>query len=402
MPLQGVLDDREPQPGTAAVARAARIDAVKPLGETRDVFRRYADAVVGHGEVGAFVVAPPTHAHGAVGQRVLDAVHQEVGERRFEFLHRTEQAILGHEFQRHLAPRFASRQRIPLQTLQHARHVHGVAQRLAIGGLEPRQLQQVRDDGVHALRLGAHVANRPVPGRIDRRIVGQRIQVAGNHRERRAQFMGGVRHEVLAHGLEPHLTGHVPYQQQGLARPVGNQLKSQIRVELHRWADHDRERKVVAMQVHHELRRADQIVHPQADVDRAFQSQQPRRLAVEPDDLMLAAQDDDAIGQRRRGASQFAIQLREPLFVKLLAAVQTPDLADHVAPDTADVRRIDLRAQAQPPIEPMQIDQLPAEVAANSRQQPHPNRADEQADHQAREQDAGEPSERKSPHRCHG
>ncbi len=57
-----------------------------------------------------------------------------------------------------------------------------------------------------------------------------------------------------------------------------------------------------------------------------LQSEQARGLAVEPDDLVLAAENDDAVRQRRGRAAQLAKQLHQPLLVKLLAPMQAHHL----------------------------------------------------------------------------
>ena len=199
----------------------------------------------------------------------------------------------------------------------------------------------------------------PAHAASTRRIVGQGVEVARYHRQRGAQLVRGIRDEILAHGLEAHLAGHVAHQQQRLPGSVGNHLQRQMQVHLHRRTDDQRHRKIIAVQIVHEFRRADQVVDAQADVDRALQTQQARGLAVEPDDFLLAAQNDDAVRQRRGRAPQLAKQLHQPLFVKLLAPMQAHHLPDDIAPDSADVGRIELRAQPQPAVQPIQIEQLP-------------------------------------------
>ena len=97
-------------------------------------------------------------------------------------------------------------------------------------------------------------------------------KIAGNHRQGRAQLMRGIGDEVLAHGLQAHLPSHIAHQQQGLAAAVGHHLQRQIQIHLHRRANHQRHREIIAVQIVHELRRADQIVDPQADVDRPAQA----------------------------------------------------------------------------------------------------------------------------------
>src|SRR6185503_11235380 len=53
MELQHVLDDRESEAGAAGLARAARRDAIEPLGQARQVLRRNAVARVDHGKPSA-------------------------------------------------------------------------------------------------------------------------------------------------------------------------------------------------------------------------------------------------------------------------------------------------------------------------------------------------------------
>ena len=68
------------------------------------------------------------------------------------------------------------------------------------------------------------------------------------------------------------------------------------------------------MQIVDEFRRADQIVDAQPDIDRPPQPQKPCGLAVEPHDLVLAREDDDAIRQGR------------PVYEQLEDAVLVPAL----------------------------------------------------------------------------
>ena len=214
--------------------------------------------------------------------------------------------------------------------------------------------------------------------------------------------MRGVGDEVLAHGLEAHLPRHVPHQQQRLAAAIGHHLQRQIHVELHRRPDHQRHRKVIAVQVVSKLRGADQVVDPQAHIDRPPQSEQARGLTVEPDNLALRAQDDDAVGERGGGTPQFTVELHQALLVVLLAAMQAYDLGNDVAPDPADSGRIDLRSQPQPAVHPVQVQQLPGQVRPSSSHNPQPNRPDQQARAQAQQQNSREPREREGPHRSHG
>src|SRR6187399_784819 len=81
MPMQRVFDDCEPQSRAAGLARAARIDAVEALGQTRQMLGGNARAGVAYGEMAARLVRPPADLHGAVWRRVLGGVVHEVRER---------------------------------------------------------------------------------------------------------------------------------------------------------------------------------------------------------------------------------------------------------------------------------------------------------------------------------
>ena len=159
--------------------------------------------------------------------------------------------------------------------------------------------------------------------------------------------------------------------------------------------------EILAVQVLDELRRADQVVDAQPDVHRALQAEQVRALTVEPDDFMLAAEDDHPVRQRRGGAAQFPEDLHQALLVELLAPVQAHHLADDVAPHPPDVGRGHARAQPQPAVDAVQIEQLPAEIEEGGGQSPEPRLAEEQSERRAQRQNARQSSERKGPHRNH-
>src|SRR6266436_4962765 len=89
MTQQHMLDDREPEPGAAGFPRATAIDAVEPLGEARQVFRRNADTRVGDAEdpvAAAVAFAAPGDGHGASRGHVANRVAHEVAERAHELV----------------------------------------------------------------------------------------------------------------------------------------------------------------------------------------------------------------------------------------------------------------------------------------------------------------------------
>src|SRR5271155_5308746 len=130
--LQRVLDDGQTESRTALPARTPRVHAVKSFGQARYMLGRYADAAVDDREISAFFVRPPAHPYRSLLVGVLHCVDQEVGEGGFDLLDRSVQTVAGIELQKHLARSLGAHQRVTMQTLQHARHVDGVARRLAV------------------------------------------------------------------------------------------------------------------------------------------------------------------------------------------------------------------------------------------------------------------------------
>src|ERR1700722_14364516 len=167
VPLQRMLDDRQPEPRAALPLRPARIDPVKALGQPRNVLRRNSDTRVDHRKVSTIHIAPPPHADRTLRRRVLQAVHQEIGEGGFDFVRRAEQTVRGLELQEHTLRTSAACQGVPMQPLEHARYIDRFAGSFPVRRFQARELEQIRDDGVHALSLRPHVADRPRPALID-------------------------------------------------------------------------------------------------------------------------------------------------------------------------------------------------------------------------------------------
>ena len=160
MPLQDVLGDGEAETRAACCARAALIDTVEALREPRDVLGGYADPGVGDGEVAAVLIRPPTHLDGAVRRRVFGGVVHQVGERGMDLgLHPDQQGI-GIDAHPHFPWVYRTGEHILAQQREQRRHID----RLAADGLarllQARELEQVLDDGRHALRLAAHLRDR--------------------------------------------------------------------------------------------------------------------------------------------------------------------------------------------------------------------------------------------------
>ncbi|MNE59833.1 hypothetical protein D3C80_1549510 [compost metagenome] len=81
-----------------------------------------------------------------------------------------------------------------------------------------------------------HLLQRAQPARIDLfDVVQQGFQITGDHRQRRAQFVGDVGDEVLAHLRQQVHLSHVADQHQVVALvAVEGDLELQAQVVVHR------------------------------------------------------------------------------------------------------------------------------------------------------------------------
>ena len=120
------------------------------------------------------------------------------------------------------------------------------------------------------------------PFRADGLLVRELVEVAGDHGERRAQFVRGIGDEVLAHLLEPHLARHVAHQHQELLARRDHEQREPGVASL--YVDDDAVAAGLG-EVGRELRVADQVRDRDADVDLAPESEEFRGRAVEPADL---------------------------------------------------------------------------------------------------------------------
>src|SRR5690349_24625800 len=69
--MQRMLDDGQSQPRPGGLARAARVDTIKALGQARQMLRRDSGPRVPHGEMATLFVRPPPDVHAAVRRRVF-------------------------------------------------------------------------------------------------------------------------------------------------------------------------------------------------------------------------------------------------------------------------------------------------------------------------------------------
>ncbi len=164
---------------------------------------------------------------------------------------------------------------------------------------------------------------------------------------------------------------------------VRHQLQRQIAVLACRGADDNGAGVIADLQITAKLRRAQQILDSKTEIGRAAQIKEAAGHAVEPDDLALRVQNDDAIGQGRGGTLQLSHELHETLLVEALAPMQTNNLGDDFTEDTAHIRRIGIAAMAQPPLETKQVGQLPTEMQRERHAQTYPHGAEQPTNEQA-------------------
>src|ERR1043166_3390594 len=214
-----VLHNREPEPGAALLARARLVDPVEALEHAREV---------GGGDAGPGVAhlaprAPVALAHGhgdlaALG--VLDRVVEEVR----EHLH---QAHAIGEHRHRLGPLPHEREPGASGRVAHLHHLLGgeraKVERLAsqhhVRPLELGEREEIVDECLEPHGLVAHHAHErlAVLGVVEPALE-QRLGVAAQRGERRAELVRHVRHEILPHALQRLALGEVVEHEQHRAR----------------------------------------------------------------------------------------------------------------------------------------------------------------------------------------
>ena len=216
-----VLDDGEPEPGAALVARAGFVDAIEAFEHARQVFGRNARARVAHLTPRAAIGFAHGHDDPAalsVLDRVVDEVGKHLGQPHPVGKHPHRRHALEHQ----LEPRVRC-------GLAHLRQLFGgermQIQRFApqrrIGPLELGQRQQILDQGLQAHRLVPHHAHErlAVLGVIEPALE-QRLGIAAQRGERRAQLVRHIGDEVLPQALQRFAFRQIVQHQQHRARPA--------------------------------------------------------------------------------------------------------------------------------------------------------------------------------------
>ena len=171
----------------------------------------------------------------------------------------------------HLTRVRATRQRLASHQHEHLLDVDEIGTGLAARRFEARQLNERVHDRSHPVGLPTHLIEGPAPCRIETGVLAERVDVARDHCQRRAQFVRGIRDKILAHRLEANLARDIAHQQQLLASAVRDHVQRNVHLGRQRRAHHDRLRELAHGEVAAEVRVAYEVVDALAVVDFATQ-----------------------------------------------------------------------------------------------------------------------------------
>ncbi len=198
----------------------------------------------------------------------------------------------------------------------------------------------------------------------------QGFQITRDDGERRAQFMGDVGNEILAHLLQLMQPGDIADQQQVLAIAVAGDVELQADAIVHRRGQLQRLVVVAAVEVLLERRVTHQIADRMAGILGLLQPEQAVGGWVPPLQVAIAVEHDHRILERcggPLGAIDDALQLASQAQV---AALQLVEVVEHVAPDAGRIGRWLVRiAAVQPALQAQQLAQGPDEVTAQAEHQ---------------------------------
>src|SRR5690606_12495368 len=318
-----MLDDRETEPGSAGRPRASGVDPIEALGDSRDLIGGNPDAGVLDRQLRAVAARTPRDVDAPGRRRETDGVVDQVVENGVQLDLVAEQRAVGLEVQLEGAPLGASRE-LADDALEEPRDVDEFLSGARLRRLEPRELDQILEDLRHPVRLATHLLDRDRELLRQLVVLPERVEIAANHGQRRAQLVRCIRDEIAAHRLELHLPGDVAHDREPLILPVRDQRDREPRVLPHR----RRDRHLLALrrrEIAHEIRVTDEIVDAVADVARGIETEQPRRRRIAPEDLVIGVQDDAAAAER---AAALPDRAQQAVILLLTVARLDADLVD--------------------------------------------------------------------------
>ena len=362
MALDHVLDDGQSQPGAAGIARAAAVDAIEALREPRQVLARDAGAVVDHRDLAAMVRRPaPLQLDAPAFRRVAHRVADQVGDRAEDFGLDARQLdaslALAHQFM----PPVGQRLRVGADARQQRIQRDPVISGRPRAALELRQRQQVADQRLHPRRLLLHQVQHALALGFGQLQAGHGFDEAGQHRQRRADLVRHVGDEITPHRLVALAVRHIQRQHQLARLPADAVVAHQHLQRGFRAGVGQRQRllEVAVLQVGDEGRIPDQVGDPLQLVALRVQREMVAGDDVAPLDVVLAVEQDHAIG----GSLDRQQELLELLALAVVAALPVAqaafDAVGHLAPQAAKPGRVVVLVAAQPGHQPMRPRRVP-------------------------------------------
>ena len=233
--------------------------------------------------------------------RVAHRIAHQVGERRHQFMRGACDLDAGRrrEVQR---VRLAQDRRQGLSFLlalrDHRRGQRPFAAPRQRTAFEPGQREQVAHQGLHPVRLLGHQAEVARALLLVQWQVLQGFDEPHQHRERRADLVRDIGHEIAAHDLGLLHGGHIARQQQRASLAVGMQPHGQLdrpRRGTSGACDHDLLVPPPAVVVGREGRVAHEVVHLLLQVPPEVEPELLGGRLVRPLDASLGVQQDDAV-----------------------------------------------------------------------------------------------------------
>ncbi|OIQ67313.1 hypothetical protein GALL_511090 [mine drainage metagenome] len=319
---QDMFDNGQPQTGPPRSTRTPAIDAVKPLGQTRNMFRCNADAGVGDAELGLRSAAigrysAPLQADAAAFGGVAHRVADQVGQSRVQFLRAAPHRQVAVRLQFDLVPSARQRQRLGLELPEHGRHVDGqLCRRIGIA-LQPRKGQQILDQMPHPVGLGLHQVQHVQALGLVERHVAQGFDESAQHGQRSLDLVRDVRHEITAHRLGALELGDVLREQQLLSVAIWKDLHTQGELRMRPSPVHLQGlMETLPLQIGDEFRVADQMHRMLAQIALRIEAEMQRCGCIEPVDLVVLVEQHHPVGRHLQGLDE---TLQLGLFVSELA-----------------------------------------------------------------------------------
>ena len=226
-----------------------------------------------------------------------------------------------------------------LQRGEHGRYIHRALVARGRGGFEFREGEQVFDQARHAPRLVVHGLEMLLQVGAGRFVhVLEGFEEAGEHGERRAQFVRDVGHEVAAHGFKVREVRGVVRDHQFLETAKRNNAYRERPLRLRGRGHLQRLAVLAAFQIGVERRIAHQVDEALAGVARRGNTEQALARDVRPLDLVVRGDDQHRVRRGGGCALEARQHFGEPVFAPLGVFHQRADAVEHLAPQAAGVR----------------------------------------------------------------